>query len=201
MFATSFLIALVSTVGATSYLDVPQELERSALAVIQRASSSEEALVLVRDFEHTVFSSATLYYEVGLSMNQSGDLDGAIACYQQSLTIETDHIGALYDLAEIHFLKRELDISKQYLLRLTELSTVHWVVHYRLAQIAAHNKDVRHLEQYLSQAIHHGMPTQIFRDDVVQWRTFLTESTVALSLEMFLQAQGQRDVWIFWTTP
>ena len=201
MFATSYLSFIVSTAWATSYLDLPQELERNALIRIQHASSSAEAITLVEDFERSVFPSATLYYEVGLSMNQSGDLDGAMECYQQSLKIDANHIGALYDLAEIHFLKREFDLSKQYLLRLTELSTVHWVVHYRLAQISAHNKDVLKLEHHLSQAIHHGMPTQIFRDDVIQWRSLLTESTVALSLEMFFQAQGQSDVLIFWNTP
>lgn len=201
MFATSFLIHIVSIVWATSYLDVKQELEYSALARIQRLSSSKEAIDLVEDFEQAVFPSATLYYEVGLSMNQSGDLERAILCYQKSLEIDSEHIGALYDLAEIYLLKREFSLSKQYLLRLTELSTVHWVVHYRLAQIAAHSKSVSTLEHHLSQAIHYGMPTQIFRDDVMQWRPFLEDSLVALSLEMFFQAQGQTDVWIFWTTP
>ena len=178
-----------------------KELEEQAVQKIQYAESSKHAIDLARDFSRTVFPSASLYYEVALSINTAGELDDAIVCYNYALEVDPNHVGALYDLAEIHLLKQSFQKSKQYLLRLAELSTVHWVVHYRLAQIAAHERDVVELKDQLRKAMHHGMPQQILIDDKVQWQTFLDDPEVSLSLEMFLQAIGQTQTWKHWSTP
>ena len=202
MFTSTFtIIASLSTAWATAYLDVQKELEQQALQRIQQATSHTEAMDLAEHFSNTVFPSAQLYYEVALSINKAGDIDNAIRCYQHALQLDDAHQGALYDLAEIHLLNKDYTASKQYLLRLASQQKVHWVVYYRLAQISAYEHQTAALEKQLRQAIRLGMPHQILRDDGVQWRQYLSDTDVALSLEMFLHAIGQSDTWQEWTTP
>ena len=85
--------------------------------------------------------------------------------------------------------------AKLHLLAVQQQQGQHWVVSYRLAQIAASEQDTAVMEVNLKRALREGMPSQVLLDDKVHWQTHLANRTVALSMELLLSALGYESIW------
>ena len=142
-----------------------------------------------------MFASARVHYEVGLEYNQQGNIERAEQQYRASLSIDDSYIPVLYDLAEILLLRGDIKEAKQHLLTIQQQEGEHWVVSYRLAQIAASEKDTAMMELNLKRALREGMPSQVLLDDKMQWQPHLVNRTVALSMELLLSALGYESIW------
>lgn len=177
-------------------ISLDREIEDQVLLQLQSLTEQEQNLVL-DSFEERVFRSARIHYELGLQYNKLGNTSTAEQEYRKALGINPQYIPALYDLAEILLLQGSVDSveeAKRHLMTLQEAGP-HWVVSYRLAQIAASEQDPRVMEQQLKRALREGMPSQILIDDKVQWRGYLIDSNVALSMELLLSALGHEAIW------
>lgn len=191
---------LIGIAIAHPYMDLHRELEEDALYRIQKLSGSD-AYVLAEDFSNTIYPSARLFYEIGLVHNRKGELAAAMKCYERSLQIDPHFQPSLYDQAEIFLLQSNIVDAKRNLLDISKQAVHHWVVDYRLAQIFATEANVGKMEFHLKKAIQQGLPQQILKEDQAQWVPRLKDESVALTLEMFLQALGATDVWDLWTNP
>lgn len=190
-------IALLSAEPVSTFsISLDEEIEDQVLYQLQSLTESERKLVL-DSFEKRVFRSARIHYELGLQYNQLGNLSLAENEYRDALTINPKYTPALYDLAEILLLQGSVDSveeAKRHLMMLQQEGE-HWVVSYRLAQIAASEQDTGSMEQQLKRAFREGMPSQVLADDKVQWREYLGEANVALSMELLLSALGHESIW------
>ena len=177
-------------------ISLDREIEDQVLLQLQSLTEQEQSVVL-DSFEERVFRSARIHYELGLQYNKVGNTSTAEQEYRKALGINPQYTPALYDLAEILLLQGSVDSvveAKHHLTTLQEAGS-HWVVSYRLAQIAASEQDPRVMEQQLKRALREGMPSQILMDDKVQWRGYLIDSNVALSMELLLSALGHEAIW------
>ena len=190
-------IALLSAEPVSTFsISLDEEIEDQVLQQLQSLTESERKLVL-DSFEKRVFRSARIHYELGLQYNKLGKISLAENEYRDALTINPKYTPALYDLAEILLLQGSVDSveeAKRHLMMLQEEGK-HWVVSYRLAQIAASEQDTGSMEQQLKRAFREGMPSQVLADDKVQWREYLGEANVALSMELLLSALGHESIW------
>lgn len=190
-------IALLSAEPVSPFsISLEQEIEDQALSQLQPLTTEERAVVLT-SFEDKVFLSARIHYELGLQYNQVGDISSAEDEYRKALRINPKYTPALYDLAEILLLRGNIDSIEEAKRHLTTLQDEgqHWVVSYRLAQIAASEADSETMERQLKRALREGMPSQVLVDDKIQWQRYLRNSNVALSMEFLLSALGHEAIW------
>ena len=190
-------IALLSAEPVSPFsISLEQEIEDQVLSQLQPLTTEERAVVLT-SFEEKVFLSARIHYELGLQYNQVGDISSAEDEYRKALRINPKYVPALYDLAEILLLRGDIDSVEEAKRHLTTLQDEgqHWVVSYRLAQIAASEEDSERMERQFKRALREGMPSQILVDDKIQWQRYLRNSNVALSMELLLSALGHEAIW------
>ena len=189
------LIALLCAEPANPLsISLDREIEDQLLSQLQTLDTREKERVL-QSFEKTVFPSARIHYELGLQYYQMGDVSAAELQYQEALQIDSAYAPALYDLAEILLMRGDVSIAKQHFMTLQQMGQ-HWVVSYRLAQIAAGEGHTKQMETHLKRALREGMPSQILIDDKAQWQSYLQRSDVALSIELLLSALGYEAIWI-----
>ena len=197
------IVALLGLAFADPYLSLDRELEDSVLSMVSQIESDRERWKVLSQFSDTVFPSARVYYEVGLLYNQSNQFEEALKYYEASLAIDADYVSSLYDSAELLLLEGEdgRQVAKERLNHIQKLDGSHWVVSYRLAQIAIEEGDAIQLKNSLKQALRSGMPTQLLIDDQEYWRQHLNDPQMSLTLEMFLLAIGQETIWRQLQTP
>ena len=191
---------LIGLAIAEPYIDIHQEMEDQALNRMKHLSS-QEAYRVAEDFSVNLFPSARIFYELGLRHNQRGDLDEAMKCYERSLTIEPTFQASLYDQAEIYILNSRFSDAKRNLLQISMMESHHWAVDYRLAQIYSVEPNIEKMEFHLKRALEFGLPQNVLKEDRLQWLPQLRNESVAITLEMFLQAIGASEIWENWTDP
>ena len=189
----SFLSLLSAEPVNTLVLSLDREIEDQILFQLQDLDDKQREKVL-RSFEDTVFASARIRYELGLQYYQSGDVVAAEMQYQEALKVDPAYVPALYDLAEILLMRGDISTAKQHFMTLQQAGP-HWVVSYRLAQIAARERDTKQMEVYLKRALREGMPSQILVDDKVQWRSYVQVPEIGRSIELLLSALGHDSIW------
>ena len=180
---------------ADPYVSLDREIEDTVLQQVFQLNTTTERWAKVEDFSETVFPSVRVYYEVGLQYNKIGDIKEALRYCDAALQIQDDYVPALYDKAEILLLQGDAEQAKQSLLTLQSMEDHHWVVSYRLSQIAAGAEDTRTFEAHLKSALQAGMPLQILVDDRVLWNGLIQSSSMSLSMQMMLSAMGEEDTW------
>jgi len=175
-------------------VSLEHELESQVLEQLKSLNDVQKRTALA-SFEATVFPSARVHYELGLEYNQLGKLSLAEEQYRESLEVDKLYIPALYDLAELLLLRGDVIEAKQHLHTIQDQDNAHWVVSYRLAQIAASELATQQMESNLKQALRAGMPIQILLDDKAQWQKYVLADEVALSMELLLSALGHESIW------
>ena len=189
------LLSICVHVLADPYVSLDREIEDTVLHQVFQLSTPSERWSMVEDFSTTVFPSARVYYEVGLEYNKNGNIKEALRYCDAALQIQPTYVPALYDKAEILLLQGDADQAKQSLLKLQSMEDHHWVVSYRLSQIAAGAEDTRTFENHFKRALQAGMPLQILLDDRTLWSELMQSSSMALSMEMMLSAMGEEATW------
>lgn len=189
------LLSICVHVLADPYVSLDREIEDTVLHQVFQLSTPSERWSMVEDFSTTVFPSARVYYEVGLEYNKNGNIKEALRYCDAALQIQPTYVPALYDKAEILLLQGDADQAKQSLLTLQSMEDHHWVVSYRLSQIAAGAEDPRTFEHHFKRALQAGMPLQILLDDRTLWSELMQSSSMALSMEMMLSAMGEEATW------
>ena len=189
----------LSLLWGNTHLSLETELEDSVLQRVQLLQSEQEVWRTLNAFSEQVFPSARLYYEQGLRWNQQGDFDVALRYYTRALELEPQYIPALYDRAELYFYQAELPLAKIDLEYLQSLDTTHWVVYYRLSQIAVSEHAVSEVERHLKRALQLGMPKQILMDDHQYWKSSIEQDAqLARKMELFLSLLGMETIWRDW---
>ena len=189
------LLSICVQALADPYVSLDREIEDTILHQVFQLSTSSERWSTVEDFSATVFPSARVYYEVGLEYNKNGNIKEALRYCDAALQIQPNYVPALYDKAEILLLQGDAEQAKLSLLTLQSMEGHHWVVSYRLSQIAAGAEDIRTFEDQFKRALQAGMPLQILLDDRILWSKLMQSPSMSLSMEMMLSAMGEESTW------
>ena len=100
---------------------------------------------------------------------------------------------ALYDRAELYMLSGELEKAKLDLNK--ALTTNHWVVHFRLAEIAGREKDQETLEKKLIEAIQYGFSLQNLFQWGPHWKKWAKDPILGRVLRRVIFLYGSEDIW------
>ena len=190
-----FLFTMVVWAGRppTDYRDI---LIEKTIAQIDRKNQEQslaEALAYGSDFSTSVFESAIVFYEMGLACNRKDKTKEAITYYNKALKIQPDMMEALYDRAELYMLRGDLQMAKKDLQR--ALKTNHWIVHFRLAEIAGREKDTDTLELQLIEAIRYGFPLNSLFQFGDHWQNWAKDPTLGRVLRRVIFLYGSEDLW------
>lgn len=155
--------------------------------------SLEEALTYGTAFSAQVFESAIVYYEMGLACNRQDKTKKAISYYNKAIKIQPDMMEALYDRAELYMVSGDLQKAKKDLRR--ALKTNHWIVHFRLAEIAGREKDTETLELHLIESVRYGFPLNSLFQFGVHWQTWVKDPILGRVLRRVIFLYGSEDLW------
>ena len=148
----------------------------------------EEGLV----FSKRVVSHPKMYYEIALLYNKEGRLEDALSYYSQALERDPTMMAALYDRAEIYLVKEDYDRAYNDLIQAKDIE--HWVIHLRLAEVAAHRGDLDALEASLLKALEFGLDLRNLSS--LGWKKWAQDSRLQSRLQRIILLYGGEDTWI-----
>jgi len=131
-------------------------------------------------------------YEAALARNRAGHIGPAIQAYGRVLDLDSDHVGALYDRAEL-WLVAGSDTDRQQaradLERAETLRPDHWAVPYRLALLAGQDGQADRLEAAMTRSIRAGLDLDILLQDPA-WLPVLRSETTGSVVRRIVRTYG-----------
>jgi tetratricopeptide (TPR) repeat protein len=153
----------------------------ASLDTLAAAGRAKEAIQLGEDYLREVEPSASVAYAVGLLCNREGKAGAAMHWYNRALAWDPLHAAARYDRGELHLLNGRPAMARADLVVAATLVSDHWVVHFRLAQVAAAMGEPEDLEVHLKDAIRHGFDLDLLAEDRA-WRRWIQDPVVGPTL-------------------
>lgn len=155
--------------------DYRQELHQGAAAQVNALAGRnqiDDALDFGKRFNRRIEPAADVFYELGLIYNLKGQEEFALQQYDQALEINPDLAAARYDRGELLLKMDQIEQATADLEAAARLAPEHWVVHFRLAELAGQRNDPPAMERHLVDAIRHGFALRtLLRDQT--WRGWI----------------------------
>ncbi len=192
------IFTLISLCFGAPRLSYESELESNAMVQIQvflEQGNHEEVRKILDRFEEKLFPSAQLYYEVGLVYNQQGKITLAREYYDKALEINPKHLSALYDRAELYILEGNTSEAKRDLQLLLDKGHEHWAIYFRLAEIAAKEKDGKKMEDYLLKAIKKDLDLTLLLKDPMTWKKAAKDPKLGSYLHRIFVVMAEEKLW------
>lgn len=151
--------------------DYRAELGARLAAHVQHVADVEgldAAIRFAAEVEDDVGSLVDVRYQAALARNQAGHIGPAIKAYGRVLALDPDHVGALYDRAELWLVAGSSEDRVQAradLERAEVLRPDHWAVPYRLALLAGQNQQTAQLEAAMTRSISAGLDLRLLLQD------------------------------------
>ena len=191
------LLGVAVTFAAREPSDYRQILVDRAIARFHHVKMErgiETALDFGDSFAQQVIGSARLYYEFGLACNQENFTIKAMGYYNKAIKNQPDMVEALYDRAELFIVDEKLDEAKE---DLHKASTAkHWAVHFRLAEIAAREKNLQDFENQLTESIRYGFSLENLLNLGQHWRFWAKDPTLGRILRRVILLYGSEEIWL-----
>lgn len=183
------LLLLLSTAAAVREPpDYRAELHRSAAARVEALAQEgrlSEAVEFAERFQETVEPSAAVEYEVALSCRAAGRDREALAHYDRALGLDPAHAAALYDRGEMLLVLDRIEEARRDFREAARLRPDHWAVHFRLAEMAARDRDPAAFEAHLTDALGHGFDFRAVIEDP-NWRRWAVDPTLGPVIEKLI---------------
>ena len=162
---------LMATVGLAPAPDYRAELGQRLAAQVHMVADIEgldAAIRFAAEVEDAVGALVEVRYQAALARNQAGHIRPAIKAYGRVLELDPDHVGALYDRAEL-WLVAGTDAdriqARADLERAEALRPDHWAVPYRLALMAGQEQQTAQLEAAMTRSIRAGLDLRLLLQD------------------------------------
>lgn len=139
--------------------DYRQELHQTAAAQVEHLANRGDidgAFAFGERFVRRVEQAPAVLYEMALLHNRMGQYDQALPLYDMVLSIDADHAAARYDRGELLLARGDISRAQRDLEAAARLAPNHWVVHFRLAELAAEQQNPTATEMHLLNAVRHG---------------------------------------------
>jgi tetratricopeptide (TPR) repeat protein len=176
--------------------DYRNELHRSAAAqieVLAARSQIEEALDFGKRFTRRVEPAPIVLYEIALLHNRLGQFDEAMTGYGRVLELDSEHAAARYDRGELLLEQGQIDRAQADLEVAARLAPEHWVVHFRLAELAGARGDANALEAHLVDAIRHGFSLETLAQSP-SWRSWIGDPVLGTVINRVILIYGDESL-------
>ena len=176
--------------------DYRASLHQAAAAQVEglaRQRSPEEALDFGKQFIRRVEPAAMVLYEMGLLQYQLGESNAALKYYDQAIALDPNLATARYDRAEIRLAQGDLNGAREDLQRAADVRSDHWVIHFRLAEIAGHERDAAAMDRHLFQALRHGFDFRTIVEDPT-WRTWSRDPLLGPIIARFIIVYSDEQI-------
>lgn len=177
----------------------PLALQQQVLTVVaqkNRASGLDAALEYGDAFRQSVFNGVELQYELALMLNRAGHLDKALARYSELLEQDSKHIPSLYDRGEILLIQGRYTEAETDLRQLEVLKPDVWVVHFRLAEVAAYQANASAFEQQILEALRDGFSLSLLAESGEHWHNWANDPSLGLILKQLFLLYGSEAQWL-----
>lgn len=132
----------------------------SAAAAQAEAYNAEgrfaDAIAFGERFQRAVAPAADVAYEVAYAYNGQGELDAALRAYNTVIELDPHHAAARYDRGELLLARKRYADARVDFEEAARLRPDHWVVHFRLAELAGRDGDSVAFEAHLTDALRCG---------------------------------------------
>jgi tetratricopeptide (TPR) repeat protein len=178
-------------------LDYREEQIGRVIAQLEALGADGRMLELIdlgTSFEADFEPSVDVAYEVGLAANRLGRSDEALYHYRRAIEMDPNHAAARYDRGELLLARGDLDGAKADFEVAAEMVPDHWVVHFRLAHIAAVELRTLAVETHLDQAVAHGMSFEVLLADH-EWRAWVKHAQLGPVLKRIILRYSTEETW------
>lgn len=177
------------------YRDVLASQTAGQIAKLSQQGLLDKALLLGRSFESELFPSSLVLYEMALAANRAGQLDQALKLYNELLTKDPHMPEALYDRGEILLARGEWEQAQADLKAVLDLRPDHWVIHFRLAEVAGQKGDALELEARLIQALKFGFSLQTLLKSGEHWLRWSQDPVLSRPIRRVITMYGDEEIW------
>lgn len=194
----TLLLAMVLGPGSGTALaakeppDYRQELIHAAAGRLEALNAEgryEDVVTLARRFQRAVEPAADVAYEAAYAKNRMAKLDDALDAYTEVLRLDPDHVAARYDRGELLLAMGRPEEAREDLLIAARLRPDHWAAHFRLAELAGHDRDVVAFEDHLMAALRQGFDLRTLLADPT-WRGWFKDPLLGPVLQKLVIVYG-----------
>lgn len=146
-------------------------------------------------FDDRVERSAVVAYEIAYAHNRKGDLGSATRWYDRALEADPRSAAARYDRGELRLQEGDVDGAHEDFSVAAEERPDHWVVHFRLAQVAGRRGDDRAFRTHLTDALRHGFDFRTILADP-EWRAYAQDEALGAVLRRLIRAYSDEQLWV-----
>jgi tetratricopeptide (TPR) repeat protein len=169
------LALAAAEVPPPDYRDALMEAAAAQVAVLAKDEGLDAARDFAKKWERTVGEDARVAYEVGLAARLSGEQGLARDELDRALKLDPALVTARYDRGEMLLSAGDLEGAAEDFRAVVAARPEHWAGHFRLADLAARNKDVRAFEAHLLDALRNGFAVRdVARDP--RWHGYLADA-------------------------
>ncbi len=154
----------------------------------------DEAIERGKRFDDRVERAAVVAYEIAFAHNRKGEVDEALDWYDRAIEADPRNAPARYDRGELRLLRDDTEGAAEDFGVAAEERPTHWVVHFRLAQVAGLRGDDRAFREHLTEALRHGFDFRTILDDP-QWRTWAQDEDLGRVLRRLIIAYSDETLW------
>ncbi len=160
--------------------------------IVAETDSLNAAIELAARIEDEVGALVPVRYEAALARNRAGLIGPAIQAYGRVLELDPNHVGSLYDRAELWLVAgsdADRARAKADLEHTETLRPDHWAVPYRLALLAGQQGDASALEAAVVRAIRAGLDLNLLAQDPA-WLPLLRSEQTGPALRRIVVTYG-----------
>ena len=194
-----FLLSLLSAKAAQPPESFNLALQHHVVDIVMqknKAHGLSDALAYGDAFRESVTDGLEVQYELALMLNRSGDLDAALERYTALLETHPKHVPSLYDRGEILLIQGLFDAAELDLRQLEELKPDVWVVHFRLAEVAAYQANASAFEQQILEALRDGFSLSMLAESGEHWHNWANDPSLGLVLKQLFLLYGSEEQWL-----
>ena len=133
-------------------------------------------------------------YEIAYAWNRKGDVDQATRWYDRAIEADPRSAPARYDRGELRMLAGDVQGAAEDFTVAAEERPTHWVVHFRLAQVAGRTKDPDAFREHLTDALRHGFDFRTILEDE-EWRAYAQDEELGAVLRRLIRAYSDERLW------
>lgn len=160
---------------------------------LNAAGQYEDAIDFARSFQRSVTPAADVAYEIAFALNRMAKLEDAVDAYGDVLELNPEHAAALYDRGEILLALGRDEEALHDLEAVARLRPDHWVVHFRLAELAGKRGDSLAFEEHLTDALRQGFDLRTLLKDPT-WRGWFQDPKLGPILKKLVTVYGDETM-------
>ncbi len=186
----------LAEVPIPSYQD---ELTESAWLEVNHLIESgriDEALTTAEAFEKHVVEDSGIAYLRGLAHRFRGEPELAEQHLRRAVKLDPSRKDAWSDLGEILLASQRYDEARDCFAKVDELlpsGRYSWVGPFRLAEVAAHQRQPRRFEEHMREALRRGFTFRTIERDP-NWQKFYADPSMHDSVEKLITVYGDTAI-------